>query len=227
MTRTIRRAARRHRFLIVDQAAVEDTRLSWAARGLLAYLLSRPDDWKVLVNDLKKRGNLGRDGIYALLRELRQAGYVQFERHRDRQGRMRGGTYIVSELPLPRPGLPHAGKPEAATPNPAQPDALPNTDGNPRTTTTNRPTDTNAGAESKRRTHVLRFPEWVPEEIRSTAQRLVAKLEPADAQLVIDEWVGALAAGAIQRSPLGYLKTLAERCQAGDMSLRYAGGASS
>jgi len=93
MTQTIRRAARRHRFVIVDQAAVEDTRLSWAARGLLAYLLSRPDDWKVLVNDLKRRGNLGRDGIYALLRELRSAGYVRFERHRDPQGRMRGGTY--------------------------------------------------------------------------------------------------------------------------------------
>ena len=46
--------------LDLDQAAVEDARLSWAARGLLACLLSRPDDWKVLVNDLKKRGNLGR-----------------------------------------------------------------------------------------------------------------------------------------------------------------------
>lgn len=57
MTQTIRRAARRHRYVIVDQAAVEDTRLSWAARGLLTYLLPRPDDWKVLVDDLKKRGN--------------------------------------------------------------------------------------------------------------------------------------------------------------------------
>ena len=33
---------------------------------------------------------------------------------------------------------------------------------------------------------------------------------------------GALAAGVIQRSPLGYLKTLATRYRAGDMSLRYA-----
>ncbi|MDZ7750726.1 MAG: hypothetical protein U5S82_03500 [Gammaproteobacteria bacterium] len=114
MSQTIRRAARRHRFVIVDQAAVEDTRLSWAARGLLAYLLSRPDDWKVLVNDLKKRGNLGRDGIYALLRELREAGYVAFDRNRDNQGRMRGGTYIVSEIP-------HTASPDLDTPLPAAP----------------------------------------------------------------------------------------------------------
>ena len=57
MTRTIHRAARRHRYVIVDQAAVADTRLSWAARGLLAYLLPRPDDWKVLVNDRNIRCN--------------------------------------------------------------------------------------------------------------------------------------------------------------------------
>jgi len=59
--------------------------------------------------------------------------------------------------------------------------------------------------------------------MRAPATRLVAGLDSAYAQLVIDEWAGALAAGAIQRSPLGYLKALAVRCQAGDMSLRYAG----
>ena len=60
MSNTIIRAPRRHRFVILDQRAVDDTRLSWAARGLLAYLLSRPDDWRVLINDLRKRGDLAR-----------------------------------------------------------------------------------------------------------------------------------------------------------------------
>jgi hypothetical protein len=222
VTQTIRRAARRHRFVIVDQAAVEDTRLSWAARGLLAYLLSRPDDWKVLVNDLKKRGNLGRDGIYALLRELRSAGYVRFERHRDGRGRMRGGTYIVSEVPAPVPASPDAGEPEKAAPPTAQPGTLPKTDRDPRTTTTNGPTDTYRRTDVDRYRQALQFPEWVPHEIHTSAQHLVAELDQADAQLVIDEWAGALAAGVIQRSPLGYLKTLATRYRAGDMSVRYA-----
>ena len=222
MTQTIRRAARRHRFVIVDQAAVEDTRLSWAARGLLAYLLSRPDDWKVLVTDLKKRGNLGRDGIYALLRELRSAGYVRFERHRDAQGRMRGGTYIVSEVPAPVPASPDAGEPEKTAPPTAQPGALQKTDRDPRTTTTNRPTDTDRGTDVDRHRQALQFPEWVPQEIHTAAQQIVAGLDHPDAQLVIDEWAGALAAGVIQRSPLGYLKTLATRYRVGDMGVRYA-----
>jgi hypothetical protein len=88
MSTTIIRAPRRHRFVIIDQRAIEDTSLSRAARGLLGYLLSRPDDWKVLVNDLRKRGDLGRDGIYRLLRELRHAGYMRFLRKRDRQGQV-------------------------------------------------------------------------------------------------------------------------------------------
>jgi hypothetical protein len=66
MSQKIHRAARRHQWLVIDKRTVEDVRLTWAARGLLAYLLSRPDDWEVLVKDLIKRGNLKRDGIYAL-----------------------------------------------------------------------------------------------------------------------------------------------------------------
>ncbi|MCP4895744.1 MAG: helix-turn-helix domain-containing protein, partial [bacterium] len=107
MSNTIIRAPRRHRFVVMDQRTVEDDRLSWAARGLLCYLLSRPDDWKVLVNDLRKRGNLGRDGIYRLLRELRTLGYARFQRLRDRNGRIRGGIYFIREIAdSPDPGLP-------------------------------------------------------------------------------------------------------------------------
>ena len=54
------------------------------------------------------------------------------------------------------------------------------------------------------------------------ARLLRVELDQADAQLVVNEWAGALAAGVIQRSPLGYLKTLATRYRAGEMMVRYA-----
>lgn len=98
MSNTIIRAPRRDRFVIIEQQAIVDERLSWAARGLLGYLLSKPDDWKVLVNDLRKRGDLGRDGIYKLLRELRTFGYARYVRERDRHGRIRGGLYMIREI---------------------------------------------------------------------------------------------------------------------------------
>ena len=70
-TTTIIRAQHRHRFLIIDLRAVEDARLFWAARGLLSYLISRPDKLESSRSkDLQHRGDLKRDGIYKLLREF-------------------------------------------------------------------------------------------------------------------------------------------------------------
>ena len=133
MNNTIVRAARRKRFVIIDQRAIEDTRLSWAARGLLGYLLSRPDDWKVLVNDLRKWADLGRDGIYRLLRDV---GYMRFTRKHDQYGRIRGGTYFVQEIATaPQPDLPDMVGPDTAELHPANPEALPTTDVNLKRTT--------------------------------------------------------------------------------------------
>ena len=59
----------------LDKRISEDGRLSWAARGLLIFLLGKPDHWRVSVGHLRKqteaaRIRTGRDGVYALLQEL-------------------------------------------------------------------------------------------------------------------------------------------------------------
>ena len=97
MTQTIFRRPHRARYTVIDNQILENASLSWAARGLLAYLLSRPDDWRVIVNELTRRGELGRDGIHTLLRELRAAGYVYFKRHREPGGKISHGIYFVTE----------------------------------------------------------------------------------------------------------------------------------
>lgn len=214
MTQTIRRAPRRHQFLIIDQRAVEDTRLSWAARGLLAYLLSRPDNWQVRVKDLQRRGNLKRDGIYRLLDELRKARYMHYKKHRDRSGRMRGGTYIVFEVPYT--DSPDTAFPDTAPPDPVKPDALPNTEINLITTTYTLPTLTHCEPVPQNDLE-LHFEDCVAREIRSQAPRLLAGLAPHEAQWVVDEWTGAWRANRITKSPLGYMAALAKRCHEGTL----------
>lgn len=224
MSNTIIRAPRRHRFVIIDQHAIEDTRLSWAARGLLGYLLSRPDDWKVLINDLRKRGDLGRDGIYRLLRELREAGYVRFLRARDEQGRIRGGRYLVQEIPdLPHPDLPDTVEPDTAAPGPVNPEALPNTDRYLKRTTTTTQIDTKGCSScSDTESDRIVFAPWIPENLRISAVGKVARLDTRAAQMVIDEWAGIMATGRIESSPLGYLHALVSRFEAGEFRLQYA-----
>ncbi len=224
MSNTIVRAARRDRYVIVDRRAIEDTRLSWAARGLLGYLLSRPDDWKVLVNDLRKRGDLGRDGIYRLLRELRETGYMRFVRKRDRHGRIRGGTYFVQEIATsPHPDLPDMAEPDTAEPYPVSPEALPTTEVNLRKTTTTIPTTTKESSSSSEiENSVVEFAFWVPDEIKEAALGKVSGLSPAEAQIVIDEWAGCMAVEYIETSPLGYLQTMVRRYQEGDFTVVFA-----
>ena len=224
MSNTIIRAPRRHRFVVMDQSAVEDDRLSWAARGLLCYLLSRPDDWKVLVNDLRKRGNLGRDGIYRLLKELRALGYARFQRLRDKHGRIRGGIYFIREIAdSPYPDLPDTVKPDTAAPGPANPGALPTTDLNLKRTTTTTPTTTKGGSSSgENENFAVFFAPWVPAELQDAARTMVTELDPAEAQTVIDEWACCMALEKIDISPLGYLQAMVRRYREGNFGSNLA-----
>jgi hypothetical protein len=88
-------------FLILRNEVSNDKRLSWAARGLLVYLLSKPDDWNVsvaqLINETKESDNpLGRDGVYKILKQLIDAGYVKKIETKNK-GQFSGIDYIVSD----------------------------------------------------------------------------------------------------------------------------------
>ena len=217
MSSTIIRAPRRKRFLIIDQRIIEDTRLSWASRGLLAYLLSRPDNWKVLIKDLQNRGDLGRDGIYSLLKELRRFGYVHYRPTRDDQGRLRGGVYTVWEIPVsphpPRPetGKPNAARPSAARPDAAQPEALVNTEKYLRTIPVSTDSTKQRSPARRDKKAALEIVAWMPNEIRAEALSKVAEIESPFDQMLIDEWTDAIAQGSVVGTELAYLDALLNR----------------
>ena len=53
-----------------------DAGLSWEARGLMGYLLSKPDNWKINIADLEKKGPAGTHKLRRMLAELRKSGYM-------------------------------------------------------------------------------------------------------------------------------------------------------
>lgn len=91
-------------FSRIPYAALNDDRLSWEARGLLSYLLSKPNTWRVQLKDLLKQtlNAIGktarRDKVYAILKELRAAGYITREFIR-RDGEFKGVDYEISDTP--------------------------------------------------------------------------------------------------------------------------------
>ena len=150
----IQRTPRRNNFTTIGNGIFMENALSFEAMGLLAYLLSKPDNWQVHVQALvrategtaQKRGE---NKILALLRELIGAGYIT--RKRQSSGKM---DYYVYDEPQgepsadttpdsgscaenasqpienkPQPSKPHVAKPHVAKPREAFEGVLINTEG--------------------------------------------------------------------------------------------------
>ncbi len=83
----IRVRKRPNNFVMIDKTFLEDDRLSFKAKGILAYLLSKPDNWKVIVGNLVKYSKDGKSAVYAGLKELKECGYYVKTPIRSEDGR--------------------------------------------------------------------------------------------------------------------------------------------
>ncbi len=127
----IRAPRKESNYYILDKQISEDKRLSWAARGLLVYLLGKPDHWTVniqaLINETKfAKKSTGRDGVWNLLKELIEAGYCTRSQTRKEDGTLGEMSYTISESCIaprtdfqgatPRTDLPFTDQPFTANP---------------------------------------------------------------------------------------------------------------
>lgn len=120
------RQKRKKRFSIIDNRVIEDKRLSWGARGLLEYMLSKPDDWKFYMSELISHSDKdGRDKTYGYINELKKYGYVTRKQKRNSSGKFGNQDLIVTDSPLT--GFPDTVKPDTDKPDTANPTLL-NTD---------------------------------------------------------------------------------------------------
>ena len=86
-------------YVMINKKGIQDPSLSWAAKGLLAYLLSLPDDWKIYVKELVNHTSAGRDHTYTVIRELLRSGYMEKVEYRYK-GRVLALNYNVFEVPI-------------------------------------------------------------------------------------------------------------------------------
>jgi len=124
---------RDHPYVVMDKTIFENPDISWKAKGLMGYLLSRPDDWQVIIGDLVNRSTDGKTAVRSALKELEQHGYLFRRTKRDEAtGQWAGVDLIVTEHPLPenlrtskekpwQDGPPYAGLPHTENPPPVNP----------------------------------------------------------------------------------------------------------
>jgi hypothetical protein len=86
-----------HGYVIIDGKLLNDAALSLRAKGLLAWFLSKPDNWVVVMSDLKARHKDGRYSVQAAFQELRDHGHATLEVVRDEKGRILGKEWHIHE----------------------------------------------------------------------------------------------------------------------------------
>lgn len=89
-------------YVSIDRRPVDNALLSFKAKGILTYLMSRPDGWEVSVADLVKHATDGEASIRSGLKELKDFGHMKYTKLREK-GRITGWLIEVFEVPISSP----------------------------------------------------------------------------------------------------------------------------
>ena len=90
-------------YFLMHNATVNDQRLSFKAKGFLAYIISKPDYWYVNYNDLVSASTDGIKSVRSTIKELIKAGYLERSQPRSDNGHFGYTDFTVYEKPrLPK-----------------------------------------------------------------------------------------------------------------------------
>jgi hypothetical protein len=107
--------------------------MSFKAKGVLCYLLSKPATWTPRIGEISSIGPDGKESIQSALKELQKFGYSSLVTERGEDGRVVGKCWQVYETPSCKPEVTDEGvSPSTVKPHRAE---TPST-GNPATSNT-------------------------------------------------------------------------------------------
>lgn len=130
--RTVKQAGE---FAILPKAMLNSDSLSWEARGMLGYLLEKPDGWQISLTNLVRNGPAKADKVRRILSELEDAGYLVRRRTNGDGGAFKWDSEIYESpqpvvppyaenpymVPSPCAGLPSMGEPSMVKPSMGEP----------------------------------------------------------------------------------------------------------
>jgi hypothetical protein len=98
--KTIHRVVAGENFTTLPNSLLQDKALSFRARGLLAMMLSMPDNWQTYHSWITEQGQEGEEALRTAVRELEAAGYVTREQLRE-HGKVCGFLWKWHTSPIP------------------------------------------------------------------------------------------------------------------------------
>lgn len=126
------RTVKNTNYVCIHKGFLEDKDLTFRAKGLMTYCLSRIDNWEFHISHLQEVSKEGRDAVYSAIKELINKGYIVREIHREK-GKFEKGKYLIYETPQLKPVTgnpdmvePLTGNPDTVCPDTANPPLISN-----------------------------------------------------------------------------------------------------
>lgn len=101
-------------YTVMSNHHLNNPKLSLKAKGLMSFMLSKPDTWDFSINGLKAQLKEGRDSISSTLNDLEENKYLIREQARDNGGVFQKNIYHIFEKPTS--GLPITENPTSDNP---------------------------------------------------------------------------------------------------------------
>lgn len=98
-------------YTTISNVFLRDKNLSIKAKGLLAVVMSLPEDWDFTINGICSVLKEGKTAIYSAIQELKDCGYCNVDICRNEKGIITGNDYTFREFPNegnPYPEEPHS-----------------------------------------------------------------------------------------------------------------------
>lgn len=97
-SKNIVRVVKNKDYTVINNTSLYDTNLSWKAKAIHVFMLSKPDDWTFHNSELTQWATDGDTSFDTGLKELKKYGYVKKERRRGKNGKFEWVT-VVYEVP--------------------------------------------------------------------------------------------------------------------------------
>jgi len=99
--RFINRSKGEDNYFVLSRKLAQDSKLTWEARGVLMYLLSKPPGWIVRKQDLINQSKSGSSVIERIFKELVSLHYMYRKRVRNSKGHIVDWVTYIFDSPEP------------------------------------------------------------------------------------------------------------------------------
>ena len=94
----IQRKNKNKNYTIVDNYFIDDINLKPSGKGILLFMLRKPDDWRFNYKNFEKELGIGKKAIRTLIKNLEELKYLKRERIIGENGHYKW-IYYVYEVP--------------------------------------------------------------------------------------------------------------------------------